>query len=94
MELRTYEAKTVEGKIKERFETIHNVEGKVEVFENEVWVEAKTYVEANDVEAYFKFDREEDSIDGMIDLFKEYVNFYQEIIDALEETKLIIEGEI
>lgn len=90
MELRTYEAKTVEGKIKERFETIHNVEGKVWVNEYTVAVEAKTYVEANDVEAIFEFDREEDGIDSMIDLFKEYVNFYQEIIDALEDVKELV----
>ena len=94
MEQRIYEAKTVEGKIKERFENIHNVNTTAWVDEEYLEVYATTYVEDNLLEVNFGLTLGIDNIDDMIEYYKEYVNFYQEIIDALDETKLIIEGEI
>jgi hypothetical protein len=103
MEKWHYEAKTVEGKIKERFETIHNVDANVE-FERtdepdvmEVCITASRYIEDEVAESNFFFglhnedsDYTIDSIDYMINLFKKYADFYQQMINALEDVKELV----
>jgi hypothetical protein len=103
MEKWHYEATTNKGKIKERFETIHNIDVNVD-FERtdepdvmEVSITAKRYIEDEVAETYFFFglhdedsDYTIDSIDYMINLFKDYADFYQQMINALEDVKELV----